>query len=94
VSCVRFSKNHSLAVHQSVYHPMMRFDKQERDKYALTTDKGDHVGMIQRVGENFAFVDARHLRPGSSELVAVYADELQQIVDKLRDLEAETSPRR
>jgi hypothetical protein len=66
----------------------MQFDKQENDKYAVTS-RGGHVGMIQRVGDKFAFVDARHLRPGSPELIPVYADELQQIVNKLKDLEAE-----
>jgi hypothetical protein len=66
----------------------MRFDEQERDKYAITTDRGGYVGTIQRSGEKFAFIDARHLRPSGAELVAVYADELQQVVDKLKQLEA------
>jgi hypothetical protein len=66
----------------------VKFDKQERDKYSVTTDRG-HLGMIQRVGERFAFVDARHLRPSGAELIAVHADELQQVVDKLRQLDEE-----
>ena len=72
-----------------VYDVTMRFDKQERDKYAITTDRGGHVGTIQRAGEKFAFIDARHLRPSGAELIPVYADELQQVVDKLKQLDAE-----
>jgi hypothetical protein len=66
----------------------MRFDEQSRDKYTLTTDRGGYVGTIERVGERFAFMDARHLRPACAELIAVYADELQKIVDKLKQLDA------
>ncbi len=67
----------------------MLFEKQENDKYLVTTKRGGHVGTIQRSGDKFAFVDARHHRPGSAELIPVYADELQQVVDKLNELEAE-----
>jgi hypothetical protein len=62
---------------------------QERDKYAVTTEGGNHFGMIQRSGDKFAFVDGRHLRP-STGLVTVYADELEQVVKKLRELETGT----
>ena len=66
----------------------VKFDKQERDRYSVTTERG-HLGMIQRVGERFAFVDARHLRPSGAELIAVHADDLQEVVDKLKQLDRE-----
>jgi hypothetical protein len=66
--------------------PKMRFDRQERDKYAVTTEGGDHFGMIQRVGDRFAFVDGRNVRPASG-LVPVYSDELEQVADALRQLD-------
>ena len=46
------------------------------------------MAQFNRIGEKFAFIDARHLRPSGAELIAVYADELQQVVDKLKQLEA------
>jgi preprotein translocase subunit YajC len=66
----------------------VKFDKQQRDQYTVTTNSG-LIGMIQRVGERFAFVDARNLRPSEGRLIQVYADELQEVVDKLKELDDE-----
>jgi hypothetical protein len=70
----------------------MRFDYKERGTYTMTTERGGYVGTIQRMGEKFAFVDARHLRPSTAELIPVYADELQQVVDRMKQLESEIEP--
>ena len=66
----------------------MRFDYKERGTYTITTEKGGYVGTIQRIGDHFAFVDARHLRPAGAELIAVYPDELQEVVTEMQRLEA------
>jgi hypothetical protein len=66
----------------------VKFNRQQRDQYTVTTDWG-LIGMIQRVGDRFAFVDARNLRPADGRLVQAYADELQEVVNKLKELDDE-----
>jgi hypothetical protein len=68
--------------------PTMRFDQQERDRYTIMTERGGPVGMIRRIGDRFVFVDACNIKP-SNESFPVYADELEQVVKKLKDLEDE-----
>jgi hypothetical protein len=67
----------------------MRFEYQERDRYTVTTERGGPIGMIRRMDERFVFVDACNLRPSGSGSIPVSADELQEVVDKLRHLESE-----